>query len=122
MSQTKRNNQVTVNAKDQGKLRAFLRTRGVNIRLQGSTLESVIRDVWEFCRKHGVRVEVVDPNGVRIAVCTCASATIAAAYGYLVAGIPGAIIGAVGGAIVGIVAAHHRICVGEEGDAIVIRT
>ncbi|MCK6532032.1 MAG: hypothetical protein L6Q84_03590 [Polyangiaceae bacterium] len=62
-----------------------------------------------YCREHDVRIEVIRPDGTRLALFTSAGVLIGAGFGYLVAGPPGAVVGAGVGAIAGYTVAHHRI-------------
>ena len=111
-------NFVTIDATDRAKLNAFLRTKGVTLRVVGGELTEVVEHIRTFCEATGIRIELIDPSGMRIALFTSAGVLIGATYGYLVATIPGALIGAAIGAIVGSTVAHHRVTLGKQGDTL----
>lgn len=92
------------------KLAPYLRVRSsarftVNPALEGDLL----RWLEGYCREHDLRIEVIRPDGTRLALFTASGVLIGAGLGYLAAGPPGAVVGAGVGAIAGYTVAHHRI-------------
>lgn len=94
------------------KLLAFLRANAHGeFTVNADLLQTLLQKVNKFAREQGITISVVAPSGDRKVICSAVGAIACAAFGFGLAGLPGAGVGLVIGAAAGFATAHLTLTV-----------
>lgn len=101
-------NPITINTEEAiAKLIAFIKAKAkARFNIDPELMDEILLILWRLAKESGITIQIIDPNGNRIALLGASGAIIGASIGYAIGSIPGAIVGAVAGGVVGCTMAH----------------